>query len=86
MLWYMYPKRIVRVSDSSKMVIADILVKVYSNSLIVIFPFSSTSMDEDRSEDLSEEEVDELIKRIRHDVLINRIRVSVFKVGEGLLT
>lgn len=33
MLWYMYPKRIVRVSDSSKMVIADILVKVYSNSL-----------------------------------------------------
>lgn len=82
----MYPKRIVRVSDSSKMVIADILVKVYSNSLIVIFPFSSTSMDEDRSEDLSEEEVDELIKRIRHDVLINRIRVSVFKVGEGLLT
>ena len=62
------------------MVIADISVKFYSNSLIVIFPFSSTSLDEGRSEDLSEEEVDELIKRIRHDVLINRIRVSALKV------
>lgn len=62
------------------MVIAGILVKVYSNSLIAIFPFSSTSIDEDRSEDLSEEEIDELIKRIRHDVLINRIRVGALKI------